>query len=76
MTAFICGLLGLLPIIGLVPAVCAIGYWMRVRSRYRNEWNPASLYLNWSAVLGVLGIFIAALATAIIAMCIISSYSP
>ena len=74
MTAFMCGLLGLLPLIGLVPAVCAIGYWVRMRSRYRNEWNPASLYLNLSAVLGVLGIFFAVLATIFIALYIISTY--
>lgn len=73
LNAFICGVFGLLPIIGLVPAVWAIGYWIRIRLRSRNVWNPASLYLELSVLLGVVGILISLFAVAIIALAIASS---
>jgi hypothetical protein len=74
LNAFMCSLFGLLPIIGLVPAVCALGYWVRVRSGCRNEWNPASFYLELSVLLGVVGILVSLLAAAIIGLAIASSY--
>jgi hypothetical protein len=58
--AFGCGLLALLPIIGLLPAVCALSSWARIRLRYRNEWNPASDYLSWGASLAVVGLAVTA----------------
>ena len=54
--AFACGAVGLVPLLGLVPAVYAISFWWRVRKQARNEWNPAGSYLNWAAVLGFLGV--------------------
>jgi hypothetical protein len=59
--AFVCGLFAMLPVIGLVPAVCALSSWARIRWRYPNEWNPASGYLSWGATLAVLGLAITAL---------------
>jgi hypothetical protein len=56
LTAFICGLIGFLPVIGLLPAIRALSIWNRIRRRYRNEWNPASAYLSWGAFLAILGI--------------------
>ena len=56
--AFACGLVGLLPVIGIVPAILALASWLRVRAKYGTEWNPASSYLNWgmrAALLGLLG---------------------
>jgi hypothetical protein len=47
LTAFVCGLIGVLPIIGVVPGVCALLCWARIRVRYPDEWNPASAYLSW-----------------------------
>lgn len=71
--AFACGAFGLIPFLGLVPAVYAISFWLRVRNQSRDEWNPAATYLNWAAVLGVLGILNTVLATYSIAYAIISS---
>ena len=58
--AFVCGMIGVLPIIGLVPALYALSCWARIRLRYRDEWNPASNYLRWGSTLAVLGLGITA----------------
>ena len=58
--AFVCGLLGLIPVIGLLPAVHAVYCWARIRRRYAEEWNPASSYLSWGTALAVLGLGITA----------------
>ena len=54
--ALVCGLVGVVPVIGLVPALYALSCWARIRLRYRNEWNPASGYLSWGVALAVLGL--------------------
>jgi len=59
--AFVCGLLGLLPVVGLLPALDALVCWVRIRQRYPNEWNPASSYLSWGTALAVLGMGITAI---------------
>jgi hypothetical protein len=58
--AFVCGLLGALPVIGLVPGLYALFCWARISRRYPGEWNPASDYLSWGAALAVLGLGITA----------------
>ena len=65
--AFICALVGLVPVIGFFPAIYAIIVWARVR-RLCREWNPAALYLNWAAVLGVIGILSSALLIFVVAI--------
>lgn len=54
--AFVCGIFGFLPFIGLVPGLFALTSWAVVRSRYRHEWNPAAAYLSWGARLSLLGL--------------------
>ena len=54
---FICGLIGLFPLIGLLPAIYALVSGRQIRIHYRDSWNPASRYLNagiWMAALGFL----------------------
>jgi len=58
--AFVCGLLGVIPVIGLLPAVHALYCWGRIRWRYAEQWNPASSYLSWGSALAVLGLGITA----------------
>jgi hypothetical protein len=60
--AFVCGLIGILPVIGLIPGIYAIICWAHVRRIYRSEWNPASLYLSWGARLAAIGILLSLLA--------------
>jgi hypothetical protein len=65
LSGFVSGMIGLMPFIGLVPAVYALYCWFRVRRHY-DDWNPASAYLEWGARLGLLGLVISALATFIL----------
>lgn len=58
--AFVCGLIGVLPIIGLVPGLYALFCSMRINRRYAGEWNPAVGYLSWGTALAVLGLGITA----------------
>jgi hypothetical protein len=56
LTAFVCGLIGFLPIIGVLPGLYALLCWSHIRTRYPDEWNPASAYLSWGARLALLGL--------------------
>jgi hypothetical protein len=66
LTAFVCGLFGFLPFIGLVPGLLALSSWARIRIRYRDEWNPAAAYLSWGARLSLLGLLGTALIVSVI----------
>ena len=65
LTAFVCGLIGFLPIIGILPGLYALSCWGSIRIRYPNEWNPADAYLSWGARLAVLGFLGSALIVAV-----------
>jgi hypothetical protein len=71
LSAFVWGLIGVLPVVGLIPAVCALGHWWAVRSDYKDEWNPAYLYHTAGAGLAVLGLLSTTLlgAALVIALC-------
>jgi hypothetical protein len=58
--AFFCGLIGVLPIIGLAPGLYAVFCWARINRRYAGEWNPASGYLSWGVALALLGLGVTA----------------
>jgi hypothetical protein len=69
LTIFVCGLIGALPILGVVPAVYALISALQIHFSSRQTWNPASRYLRVGAALALTGIGISALivAAAIIA---------
>lgn len=50
---FVCGIAGLIPLIGLLPAVYAIFGGAHLYSRWRKDWNPAAAYLNWGMWIGL-----------------------
>jgi hypothetical protein len=56
LTGFVCGIIGFLPVVGLIPAVYALLCWQRVRADYGEQWNPAAAYLKAGAVLATLGL--------------------
>ena len=71
LTAFVCGMIGFLPFIGVVPGLYALLCWARIRTRYPDEWNPASAYLSWGARLALCGLLGSAqiVAVAILTYC-------
>jgi hypothetical protein len=58
--AFVCGLFGVLPVIGLVPGLYAVYCWAVIQKRYPTEWNPASAYMSCGAALAMVGLAITA----------------
>ena len=64
--AFVCGMVGFLPIVGVVPGLYALFCWARIRSRYPDEWNPASAYLSWGARLALIGLLSTALLVSVV----------
>ena len=72
LTTFVCGLIGFLPVIGIVPAIFALRGWIQVSTRYGKQWNPASAYLSWGARLGLLGLLdsVLLLSVAVLALCL------
>jgi len=65
LTAFVCGLIGFLPVLGVLPGLYALLCWTRIQIDCRDEWNPASAYLNWGARLSVIGLLGTALIVAV-----------
>lgn len=74
--AFVCGLFGLLPVIGLIPAIHALRCRYAVRKRFPDGWNPAARYLKWSFVLSLVGLFNSVLAAFVVAIAIIENMCP
>lgn len=72
LAAFVCGLFGFLPLIGVVPGLYALFCWTRIRARYPNEWNPAAAYLSWGARLALLGLLGTALILSVILVQVLS----
>jgi len=56
-SVLICGLAGLLPVIGLFPAVSAVIQGIRIRRAYP-EPNPVEHYRRWGMALGTLCILL------------------
>ena len=57
LTIFICGIFGLVPMIGLLPAIVALDRGFRLRRRYA-EPNPADNYRKWGMALGILSLLL------------------
>jgi hypothetical protein len=74
LAAFVWGLVGAVPVIGFIPAVCALGHWWAVRSAYRNQWNPASAYLAAGGALAIAGLLSTVLFGAVLAFALVSEF--
>jgi hypothetical protein len=66
MRCFVCGLIAILPVIGLPFAVVAIGDFLRVRWDKGSIWNPAERYLRVGFVSAIAGLLLATLLGAVI----------
>jgi hypothetical protein len=56
LATFVCGVLSLVPGIGLLPAIYVLANSYHLRRHCHLEWNPAEHYLRWGVILAVLGI--------------------
>jgi hypothetical protein len=74
LTIFVCGIIGFLPVLGLMPAVHALVCWARVRAKYAGQWNPAWAYLRAGAVLATLGVLGSMLVIAVVCMAIANAF--
>jgi hypothetical protein len=73
LAAFVWGLFGFLPLLGLVPALRALTHWWVVQSNFRDQWNPASAYLRAGMVLAGFGLLSTLLLGVVIALVIADS---
>jgi hypothetical protein len=64
-SGFICGLFGLLPLVGLPFGIAAVVQFICVRRRRDIEWNPAERYLDWGAIFALIGFGLTLLVVAI-----------
>jgi hypothetical protein len=73
LAAFVCGIIGVLPVLGLIAAVSAIRHGWDVRSQFRGQWNPASAYLRAGVALALFGLLSSLLLGSVIALAIADS---
>ena len=52
---FVCGMLGLLPVIGLPFAIAALVLSGKVRAQQRKNWNAAKSYQVWGVICAAVG---------------------
>jgi len=70
---FTMGWLGLLPLIGMVPALMAIFLYLKVKTASDDEWNPAGKHLLWGYILGYIGMAMSVALTTIITILVFSA---
>jgi hypothetical protein len=71
LSVFVCGIGALLPLIGFVPAVCALLRAAQIHRGY-HEFNPAAAYARWGVRFALLGISVTILAATAIGLSIAS----
>ena len=71
LSVFVCGIASLLPLIGIVPAVCALLRAAQIHRGY-HEFNPAAAYAQWGARLAMLGMSVTILAAVALGLSIAS----
>jgi hypothetical protein len=59
--AFTSGIIGIFPIIGVLPSIYALLCWSRVQRHY-SDWNPAARHLKWGVLLATFGLLNSVLA--------------
>lgn len=70
--AFLCGLIGLMPLIGLPFGVAALALFLVARQK-STDWNPAERYLDWGVRFALIGFGLTLFAFAILFLTAISS---
>lgn len=67
------GLASLVPVIGLAFVVLALVEWWSVQKAVGDEWNPVRGYLRWGKALAAFGLVMSLIATAILAVVLLSN---
>ncbi len=62
--ACVCGIVGMIPALGLLPALYALICWARLRRGYAGEWNPAARFLRVGLFFAILGLGLNVIAAA------------
>ena len=70
---WVCGVFGVLPVLGLVPGILAVVRWLRVRAAHRDQWNPAAGYLAAGALLALAGLVLSGVLAVVIGVTIVTS---
>jgi hypothetical protein len=65
---FVCGFVSLIPIVGLIISIYTLLSAARLGTRFRDEWNPASVYLRWGTALSVFSLALNVLGGGIFAL--------
>lgn len=76
LTAFACGLVGLLPVIGIPFGVSALFFFIKARLKKNAPWNPASDYLDLAAVFALIGLILSLITVGIVAAIVINNLAP
>ncbi len=74
LAVFVWGIIGFLPVLGLLPAVHALVSSWRVRARYRGQWNPASAYLLAGTLLATIGVLSSILLITVVVLVVANSF--
>jgi hypothetical protein len=64
---FVLGIIGVLPVVGFIPALLAVTMALRLGRRYRGDWNPAAVYVRVGVGLALLSIGVSLIAFLILA---------
>lgn len=70
---FVFSLVGLVPLLGIPASVVALVQYGQVMRRGKGVWNPAERYLNWGLFLGLFGLVLSFLVSAIVGIAIVAS---
>jgi multisubunit Na+/H+ antiporter MnhG subunit len=71
LSVFVCGIAGLLPFVGVVPAASALVGAVRIHRGY-HDFNPAGNYAKWGVRLALLGFIITFIAAVMVGFHIVS----
>ena len=64
MRCYVCGLIGLVPVLGIPGSILALIWGARARRAAQQQWTPADLYLALGHAAAIAGLLLSALALA------------
>jgi hypothetical protein len=74
LSAFVWGIASIVPLLGFIPAICALWHWSAVHRKYHEPWNPASRYLSAGLVFATIGLLESMLLAVVLTLAIADSF--